>query len=277
MGDFEHDTRVRGGDGRYQATLSKDWEIWGPNGGYLASIALRAVGQEAKVARPASFYGHFLSVADFGDVDLEVVPVRIGRRSEAFRVSLTQAGKPVFEGMVRTAAEAQGLDHLDCSPPDLPHPETLKTWAEIAAEKGVERDGPSFPFWDNIEGRESDPSRVGRPREPGPPRLSEWYRFRPRATFDDPWVDAGRYVVIVDTLSWPAAVQPHFPTEFTAPSLDVMVWFHDVAPTEPWLMADHVAPIGHGGLMGTHGRVWTPDGRLCASGGSQLFCIPPRS
>jgi len=42
MGDFERETRVEGGGGRYRAALSQDWEIWGPNGGYLAAIALRA-------------------------------------------------------------------------------------------------------------------------------------------------------------------------------------------------------------------------------------------
>jgi hypothetical protein len=49
MGDFERDTRVEGGGGRYRATLSEDWRIWGPNGGYLAAIALRAVGREAAI------------------------------------------------------------------------------------------------------------------------------------------------------------------------------------------------------------------------------------
>jgi len=33
MGDFEIGTRLDGEEGRYVARLSKDWEIWGPNGG----------------------------------------------------------------------------------------------------------------------------------------------------------------------------------------------------------------------------------------------------
>ena len=59
MGDLERDTRLVGEKGRYTATLSRDWEIWGPNGGYLAAIALRAAGAEAAIQRPASFTGHF--------------------------------------------------------------------------------------------------------------------------------------------------------------------------------------------------------------------------
>ena len=48
VGDFEVDTRLEGGDGRYRALVSKDWEIWGPNGGYMAALALRAAGREAR-------------------------------------------------------------------------------------------------------------------------------------------------------------------------------------------------------------------------------------
>ena len=64
MGDLEVDTRLEErGEGRFRATLSTDWEIWGPNGGYVAAIALRAAGRVAKVPRPAAFTGHFLSGA----------------------------------------------------------------------------------------------------------------------------------------------------------------------------------------------------------------------
>src|SRR5437763_14095310 len=42
VGDLDLDTRVErnaAGDG-FTATLSRDWEIWGPQGGYVASVAL---------------------------------------------------------------------------------------------------------------------------------------------------------------------------------------------------------------------------------------------
>ena len=45
MGDFDRDTRVESlGAGRYRAEPHPDWMIWGPNGGYVATIALRAAG-----------------------------------------------------------------------------------------------------------------------------------------------------------------------------------------------------------------------------------------
>ena len=39
---WRSDTAVDGTDGSYRAVLSKDWEIWGPMGGYVAAVALRA-------------------------------------------------------------------------------------------------------------------------------------------------------------------------------------------------------------------------------------------
>src|SRR3972149_468660 len=59
MGDFDIDTRVEGSGGRYRAHISREWEIWGPNGGYVAAIALRAAGRGAGVARPGAVSGPF--------------------------------------------------------------------------------------------------------------------------------------------------------------------------------------------------------------------------
>ena len=75
MGDFEVDTRLertRGSHNHFSATLSEDWKIWGPNGGYVAGIALRAAGLVAEVPRPVSFACHFLRTADFAPVDVVV-------------------------------------------------------------------------------------------------------------------------------------------------------------------------------------------------------------
>jgi hypothetical protein len=81
MGDFEIDTRLDGEKGHYGARLSKDWEIWGANGGDVAAIALRASGCEARIKRPVSFAGHFLAVARFGPIDVAGLDSRRGRRS----------------------------------------------------------------------------------------------------------------------------------------------------------------------------------------------------
>jgi len=68
--------------------------------------------------------------------------------------------------------------------------------------------------------------------------------------------------------------------EVTSVSLDVSVRFHDAAPDAEWLLCDARSPVAKTGLIGTEATVWSPDGRLLASGGSQLLCrpaAPPRS
>lgn len=272
MGDFEADTRLEalpGEAGGYRAVLSRDWEIWGPNGGYLAAIALRAAGREAAIPRPAAFAGHFLAVGRFAPAEVRVEVLRRGRRAESLRVTVAQDERRLLEALVRTAAEAPGLEHVYERAPRVPGPETLPPVDELR-----DPDAPRHAFWKNLEARPVDPARVNAPPASRDPLWTEWYRFRPRATFDEPFLDAGRSLLLVDTLSWPAAVQPHPDAAYLAPNLDVTAWFHDAAPESEWLLADHACPVARGGLMGTTGRVWSRDGRLLASGGAQLLCTP---
>ncbi len=277
MGDLERDTRltpVAGEAGRYRLTLCEDWMIWGPNGGYLASIALRAVGREAKVPQPASFHAHFLSVARFEEVDVRVTPLRLGRRSESFRVTISQQGKLILEGMVRTAAEGPGLEHDVSLMPEVPGPENLRNIEQLLVDFD-QQDESRHLFWNNVERRPVDPESIRGDWEPGPPACLGWYSFRPRACFEEPFLDAARSLLLLDTLTWPAAAQPHAPDPaFTAPNLDVTAWFHAAAPDDPWLLGDMKSSVASGGLMGTTGNVWSSKGRLLATGGAQLFCVP---
>jgi len=56
MGLFDTHTRLEPREGgHFRATLDRAFEIWGPNGGYLSAIALRAAGFVAPAGhRPAS-------------------------------------------------------------------------------------------------------------------------------------------------------------------------------------------------------------------------------
>jgi hypothetical protein len=54
MRDLCADTSVRGGDGRFTATLHEEWSVWGPFGGYRAAILLRACAAASPQPRPPS-------------------------------------------------------------------------------------------------------------------------------------------------------------------------------------------------------------------------------
>ncbi len=140
---------MEGDSGSYHARLSEDWEIWGPNGGYLAAIALRAAGDVAQIKQPASFYCHFLSSPAFDVVELKVSVLKQGRRAESFAVEMTQQGKPILHAMVKTAAEAPGYSHQHPSAPAVPLPETLRLMKSSSpqvpssASGRTSSDGPS--------------------------------------------------------------------------------------------------------------------------------------
>jgi hypothetical protein len=112
-------------------------------------------------------------------------------------------------------------------------------------------------------------------RPAGTPEALGWYQFHPQATFDDPWADACRGLILVDTLTWPAATRAHTGMlPYIAPSLDLMVQFHHAAPDQPWLLARGFAPVAQRGTIGCWNEVWAADGRLVASGGGSLLCTP---
>ena len=270
MGDLANDTEVRpSGDGSYEATLSADWEIWGPMGGYVAACALRAAGAATEQARPAAFSCHYLGVADFGRVDLRVEARRSGRTATSQRVEVTQVGRPILDAMVWSVGEVEGLEHDETSPPDVPDPGELPGIGELMPDDAA----PPFPFWNNLEAKPLDFESEWPPDGPRPPRWREWLRFTPTATFEDPWVDAARCVILVDLPSWPSAHRPHAWRQppFTAPTLDLNVAFHRPTSGRHWLLCDGAAPLSTGGLFGWHARVWSTGGRLHASGGGQCL------
>ncbi len=142
MGDLALQTSVEpAGEGRYRAMVHQDWEIWGPCGGYVAAIALRAAGAESPFARPASFFCHYLSVAAFAPVDLVVTPLRSGRTVLAQRVEMTQDGRAVLDAMVWSVGQVEGLEHVDVGPPAVSDPADTPAWTRPPArrERGREQ------------------------------------------------------------------------------------------------------------------------------------------
>ena len=277
MGDLARQTMVTPADDgddsdpairRFTAMVHPDWEIWGPEGGYVAAIALRAAGEAGPFARPASFFCHYLSVAAFEPVQLVVTPLRSGRTVLSQRVAMTQNGRPILDAMVWTVGEVDGLEHREAHPPDVPAPQELRSPSEIWPDRDA-----TFTFWDNFEQRPID--YVEHPPSPGPlpPVWRAWLRSVTALTHDDPWVDAARTLVVLDVMSWPAGHRPHAHYEhgFIAPSLDLYASFQHSGLGEEWLLLDGYAPVAEQGLLSWNGRVWSQGGDLIASGGGQAI------
>lgn len=279
MGDISLDTALEPvGDrpGRYSGHLSRDWQIWGPNGGYLASFALRAAGEATTKARPATFSCMFVGIGNFDDpVEVEVVPIRQTKRAEALRVCITQGDRLLLESHVWAVDdELPGLEHEAVSAPDVPGPDQLKSMDELMTEENPAR------FWLNFETKPIHwiPPEEWPPPPPVDPVVRQWMRFVPRSRFDDlPWVDACRSLILLDTFQWPAAHRPHIhrgPDDpaYIAPNIDLSAWFHRAAPQSEWLLVDAHSPLATNGLMAGRAKVWSEDGQLLASAASQMMC-----
>jgi acyl-CoA thioesterase-2 len=274
VGDLAEDTAIDGSDGHYRGRFSRDWEIWGPNGGYVASVALRAAGVHSRFDRPATIVGHYLGVASFDTVDIEVTTLRSAKRAESLRVSLTQGEQPIFEGLVWSVGDVAGLEHDFTEMPEVSAPEGLPSVREKLAEHNVPT---MFQFWENFDERVEDwidSQEEWQNRPPGDPVWGHWFRYVPQSTFDDPWVDACRSLILLDTGIWPAACQLHVRSPYMAPSIDISAGFHRFRADEPWLYAQSTASSAAGGILGGDGRVWAKDGTLLAVGSSQLLCRP---
>jgi acyl-CoA thioesterase-2 len=275
VGDLGEQTAVEPvGEGRFRATLSADWEIWGPMGGYVAAHALRAVGASTPHPRPVSFSCHYLGVAAFAPIDIMVEARKEGRAASSHRVSITQEERPILEALVWSAAENEGQEHDETVAPDVPGPAELPSISELVDPE----DQPPFAFWRNLDGKPLQFREEWPPPGPEPAVWKEWLRFVPTASYADEWVDAARSVILVDLPSWPAANRPHAWKQegWTAPTLDLNVAFHRPAVAHEWLLCDGTAPLATAGLFGWTARVWGEGGVLLSSGGGQCLYRRPR-
>jgi Thioesterase-like superfamily len=149
MASFADATRVDGADGCYTAQLDPDWFAWGPFGGYLAAIAVRAIGLESRFPWPATFVGLFLAVGSVGPVEIKVELRRRTKRAELLRATLLQGDNCLFEAsMWFIERDLEGLQHDRAQMPDVPAFDVLPGYAQLA-------DGYDswFPFWKHMEGR----------------------------------------------------------------------------------------------------------------------------
>jgi acyl-CoA thioesterase len=264
MSDLDVATRVQGGDGRYRAAIDAGWFIWGPNGGYLSCLALRAAAAESRFRRLASYACVFVGVAQAGPVSLRVEALRRARRAEAFRVELAQDERPILSAVLWLVdTGVPGLAHRDLAMPAVPAPDVL--------EDDDVRLGPSTaPLFQRLERRGVETHAAG---SGAPPRVRVWLRFRSPARYEDPLVDALRPLIASDLFYWPALARAYGEERkaWTAPGLDLQLHFHDFDPPGEWLYCDTHAPLAHEGLLASTNAVWSQDGRLLVTSKTQAL------
>jgi acyl-CoA thioesterase len=267
VANFLADTQVeRVEAGRWRAALSPDWAVWGPNGGYVAAIALRAALGESRLARPASFQCHFLAVGEFAPVELRVASLGGSKRAESLRVDVVQDGKALLAASVWTVdLGLAGYAHDFARAPEVARPEALRGYQQLAGDEYA----GWYPIWRSIEGR---PLAWDQP--PGAPEWRTWLRFTDTAIADAA-ADALRQLFWLDFPGWNATTAAHaWPFPYLTPNLDLTVQFHAFAPEAEWILADGAVPLARDGMVGCTSRLWAEGGRLLATGTSKHLCRP---
>jgi acyl-CoA thioesterase len=265
--DFEQATAVESSGGGHSATIDGDWCAWSPAGGYLMALALRAASGHAAFAKPLSLSCHFLSAPKLGEVQLSVSSLRRARVAESLRISMLQDEKPVLEMLLWCGDRIEGYVHTDAAMPEVPEHGALGAHEYQAGLPGFQT------VWQNLEHRPCGPLHWER-EQAGAPRQRDWIRllgFKPGA---DAFMEAGRYALLLDSFTWPAAAQAHAgDPRFVAPTISLSIDFHQWTERE-WLLSDAHAPYASAGVIAIHNRLWSSEGEHLATAHGTLICRP---
>jgi acyl-CoA thioesterase len=274
MGAFVDATAVERRGKRCAARLDPDWFIWGPFGGYLAALTLRALALHRSHRRPATFSCEYLNVGVAGPVDIGVTRVKAGRRAECLSARLTQAGKPLVDARAWFVAEdLVGLTHDHAAMPVVPPPRALipfTHWHDHDEEA-------ESPIWRHVERRPTH-ERLGDARKA---EWSAWLRLVDWDVGDDPVLEAARALMWLDMAPWNTALMRHdFPLAYVAPTLDLAAQFqahlYGAEATGEFQLVHVASPVAAAGLLGTNCKLWSETGKLLATGTAQLMCLPKR-
>jgi acyl-CoA thioesterase len=256
--DFDRETGVRPlGDGRYEAKLDRAWWVHrGPNGGYLAAIALRplaeAVGDPERA--PRSLTVHYTAPPVEGPLEIATVIERAGRSLTSSSARLTQDGKLIGLALGAFSRARPGPEFADVRPPDAPPPEQCPVIEPPPDDPSV----PAIAYrWDN---------RIVRGGVPGEPAgeavTTQWIRL-PEGHVVDGFVAAA----ITDAAV--PAVFGRVDEPIVVPTVDLTIHFRSSLPVpgakpDDYVLADFHTNVAAEGFLEEDGEIWTRDGLLIA-------------
>lgn len=250
--EFDTDTALtKTGDGHYAGVITDRWMIGGgPNGGYIASLMLRALMAETPQPDPVSLTSHYVGRPEPGPCDVSVT-LSHATKSHAFMdVSLAQAGT------VRARAVGVFGQRRD----DQPFDSTITTSASTPPGVGVPvRDAgpggvPMMSFLDRF--KYLSPNAVdpfaGDPT--GPAVVGGWTSLVDR--------DLDTLAVPLFADCWPPPMfRRHGPG--MAPTIELTVHFRGV-PEPGWTWCIFESRVLAGGYVEEDGELWSATGKLIA-------------
>ena len=142
MSEFWQDTCVEHlADHHLQANITDRWSVNGiPNGGYLMSIAARALREVLSHSDPLTITGHYVEKAAVGPADLLVEVIREGNTVSTAALRLVQEGRERvrFTATYGDLAETSGVTWVGAEPPAIEKDKCLTSPRFLAIHERVE-------------------------------------------------------------------------------------------------------------------------------------------
>jgi acyl-CoA thioesterase len=248
---FDRATAVEArGDGCFVGEITRDyWIVQGPNGGYLAAIALRGATLSLASAErlPRSMHLRYLSPPKAGEFELRVQPMREGGSLTILTVSLQQAGRECLNASVCFSAALSSVAFQDSAPP-----------AARALDEAQPM-GQAIPMHARFDARIAI---GGGPRSNPRADTGGYLRFA-----DGRPVDMLALAAFWD--SWPPAAMFRAETAFKGgmPTVEASVYFRRQLPFDGFRADEHVlmhthSALGRDGFIEEDAEVWSLDGQL---------------
>ena len=266
--DFDRETAVRAvGEGRFEAVLDRSWWVHrGPNGGYLAAIVLRALGEAvADPARaPRSLTVHYAAPPAEGALEVATTIERAGRSLTTCSARITQGGTLIGLALAAFSRARPGPEFADVRPPVAPP-------AEQCAVVDTPTDDPSVPDiafrWENRVVRGGFP-----PERSGEAVIARWIRL-PEGRVVDALVAAALTDAVIP------AVFGRVDEPMIVPTVDLTIHFRSSLPLsnarpDEYVLAEFRTNVVAEGFLEEDGEIWSPDGVLLAQS-RQLAAVLP--
>lgn len=260
---FARDTAVVTRDGvEFTGEIVEGWDVVGnANGGYLMTIAARAMAQAAQRPHPVSMTSHFLAPGRTGLVATRPDVVKRGRTFTTVRGDLRSGDRTLLTslGTFSDLATLEGPVRVDAEPPDLPDP------AECFR---VEPSPAGFPppIMDKVELRlHPDDAGIAGEANDHTPLFRGWLR-----PLEGETLDVFMLMLAVDCFP-PTIFKADLPVAWT-PTVELTAHIRGI-PEPGWLRCRFSTRFITGGMLEEDGEVWDETGRLVAQS-RQLALIP---
>lgn len=247
------------GPGRWTATVDAGWFApVGPNGGYLASLVLRALAAavDDPARTPRTLTLHYLRPPAAGPVEIGVTVERSGRSLTSLSARMMQDGRLCVLALAAFATDMPSAAHYASRPPSVP------AFASVA---GAPATGVEPPIFQRLDTRPVLGAAMFSGAEEA--RTGGWMAFRePR---------------VIDALAWATFVDAWWPAPFVrlrepvaAPTVELTVHFRSRTEAEDPVLGVVTSRTSAEGFFEEDAELWSAEGVLLAQS-RQLALMRP--